>query len=44
MALIGKKKPQYVLLPIGGNLTMDAETAAFAVHNYFKDASKVIPM
>jgi L-ascorbate metabolism protein UlaG (beta-lactamase superfamily) len=36
-------KPDLVLLPIGGNFTMDPEDAAFAVKNWLT-AKAVIPM
>lgn len=37
-------KPDYLLLPIGGNFTMGPEEAALACQRFFKNASTVIPM
>jgi L-ascorbate metabolism protein UlaG (beta-lactamase superfamily) len=37
-------KPNYLLIPIGGNYTMGPEEAAYAAHHFFKHAHVVIPM
>lgn len=45
MALINELyQPTVILLPIGGNYTMDSRTAAIAAQKYFPNAQKVIPL
>jgi L-ascorbate metabolism protein UlaG (beta-lactamase superfamily) len=45
MALINELyQPTVVLLPIGGNYTMDSRTAAIAAQKYFSSATTIIPL